>query len=278
MDSATKAEAQAKLDTLYVGIGYPETWRDYSSYEVKADDIFGNLRRGGLFDYRRNVVRLGHPVDRKEWVFMPQTADSQQLPLQNAITLPAAFFIPPYFDPQATAAVNYGAGGQVIGHEISHTFDTTGSAVDSTGRMRNWWKPADLAHFKAATASLVAQYDAYKPFPDLPVNGKQTLDENIADLGGLAAAYDAYHASLAGKTDPLQNGFSGDQQFFLGFVQGLCSKSSEAFLRQTVMTDEHSPDEFSTATVRNLDAWYVAFDVQPGEKLYLAPPDRVRIW
>jgi putative endopeptidase len=278
MDSATKAEAQAKLDTLYVGVGYPETWRDYSPYEVKADDIFGNLWRGGLFDYHRYVARLGHPVDRKEWVFTPQTADAQELPLQNAITLPAAFFRPPYFDPQATAAVNYGAVGQVIGHEISHTFDTTGSAVDSTGRMRNWWKPADLAHFKAATASLVAQYDAYKPFPDLPVNGKQTLDENIADLGGLAAAYDAYHASLAGKTDPLQNGFSGDQQFFLAFAQSLCSKSSEAFLRQTVMTDAHSPDEFSAATVRNLDAWYAAFDVKPGEKLYLAPHDRVRIW
>jgi putative endopeptidase len=278
MDSATKAEAQAKLDTLYVGVGYPETWRDYSAYEVKADDIFGNLWRGGLFDYHRYVARLGYPVDRKEWVFTPQTVDAMQLPLQNAITFPAAFLQPPLFDAQATAAVNYGALGALIGHEISHTFDIEGSAVDSTGRVRNWWKPAALAHFKAATASLVAQYDAYKPFPDLAVNGKQTLDENIADLGGLAAAYDAYHASLAGKTDPLQNGLSGDQQFFLAFAQNQCSKSSEAFLRQTVMTDEHSPDEFRSATVRNLDAWYAAFDVQPGEKLYLAPPDRVRVW
>jgi putative endopeptidase len=174
--------------------------------------------------------------------------------------------------------VNYGALGTIIGHEISHTFDIEGSAVDSTGRVRNWWKPADLAHFKAATASLVAQYDAYKPLPDLAVNGKQTLDENIADLGGLAAAYDAYHASLAGKTDPLQKGLPGDQQFFLAFAQSQCSKSSEAFLRQTVMTDVHSPDEFRPATVRNLDTWYAAFNVQPGEKLYLAPPDRVRVW
>ena len=278
MDSATKAEAQAKLDTLYVGVGYPETWRDYSAYEVKADDIVGNLWRGSLFDYHRNVARLGHPVDRKEWVLTPQTVDATELPLQNALTFPAAFLQPPFFDAHATAAVNYGALGVVIGHEISHTFDIEGSAVDSTGRVRNWWKPADLAHFNAATASLVAQYDAYKPLPDLAVNGKQTLNENIADLGGLAAAYDAYHASLAGKADPLQNGFSGDQQLFLAFAQSQCSKSSEAFLRQTVMTDIHSPDEFRPATVRNLDAWYVAFDVQPGEKLYLAPPDRVRVW
>ena len=278
MDSTTKAEAQAKLDTLYVGVGYPETWRDYSAYEVKADDIFGNLWRGGLFDYHRYVARLGHAVDRKEWVFTPQAVDAMQLPLQNAITFPAGLLQPPLFDAQATAAVNYGALGALIGHEISHTFDIEGSAVDSTGRVRNWWKPAALAHFKAATASLVAQYDAYKPFPDLAVNGKQTLNENIADLGGLAAAYDAYHASLAGKTDPLQNGLSGDQQFFLAFAQNQCSKSSEAFLRQTVMTDEHSPDEFRPATVRNHDAWYAAFDVKPGDKLYLAPADRVHIW
>ena len=278
MDSATKAEAQAKLDTLYVGVGYPETWRDYSAYEVKADDIFGNVWRGSLFDYHRNLARLGHPVDRKEWVFAPQTVDAMQLPLQNALTFPAAFLQPPFFDVQATAAVSYGALGTIIGHEISHTFDIEGSAVDSTGRVRNWWKPADLAHFKAATASLVAQYDAYKPLPDLAVNGKQTLDENIADLGGLAAAYDAYHASLAGKTNPLQKGLPGDQQFFLAFAQSQCSKSSEAFLRQTVMTDVHSPDEFRPSTVRNFDAWYTAFDVQAGEKLYLAPPDRVRVW
>jgi len=278
MDSATKAEAQAKLDTLYVGVGYPETWRDYSAYEVKADDIFGNLSRGSLFDYHRNVARLGHPVDRKEWVFAAQTVDAMQLPLQNALTFPAAFLQPPFFDVQATAAVNYGALGTIIGHEISHTFDIEGSAVDSTGRVRNWWKPADLAHFKAATASLVAQYDAYKPLPDRAVNGKQTLNENIADLGGISAAYDAYRASLAGKAAPVQNGLSGDQQFFLAFAQSQCSKSSEAFLRQTVMTDVHSPDEFRPATVRNLDTWYAAFNVQPGEKLYIAPPDRVRVW
>ncbi|MGB7751017.1 MAG: M13 family metallopeptidase [Candidatus Acidiferrales bacterium] len=278
MDPETKAEAQAKLTTLYVGIGYPETWLDYSAYEVKDNDIFGNLWRGGLFDYHRLVARLGHPVDRREWSEDPQTADATELPLQNALNFPAAYLEPPHFDPQAPAAVNYGAIGIIIGHEISHTFDTEGSAFDPTGRMRNWWKPADLAHFNAAAAGLAAQYDSYKPFPDLAVNAKQTLDENIADLGGSCAAYDAYRASLAGKAAPVQNGLSGDQQFFLGFAQSRASKSTEASLREQVMTDDHSPGEFRLDTVRNLDAWYAAFDVKPGDKLYLAPADRVRIW
>jgi putative endopeptidase len=278
MDSATKAEAQAKLDSLYVGVGYPETWRDYSAYEVTADDIFGNLWRGGLFDYHRNVARLGDPVDRKEWVRTPQAVDMMQLTLQNALTFTAASFQSPYFDPRATAAENYGAMGMYMGHELSHTLDIEGSAVDSKGRVRNWWKPGDLAHFNTVTAKLAAQYDAYKPLPDLVLNGKQVLNESIADLGGLAAAYDAYNASLAGKTAPAENGFSGDQQFFLAFAQSDCSKSTEAYLRQTVMTNEHSPDEFIVTTVRNLDAWYAAFDVRPGDKLYLAPADRVRVW
>jgi putative endopeptidase len=278
MDPATKAEAQAKLTTLYVGIGYPETWRDYSSYEVKDNDIFGNLWRGGLFDYHRLVARLGHPVDRREWGEEPQTVDATELPLQNALNFPAAYLEPPNFDPQAPAAVNYGAIGRVIGHEISHTFDTEGSAFDPTGRVRNWWKPADLVHFNLAAARLAAQYDTYKPFPDLAVNGEQTLDENIADLAGTSAAYDAYRSSLAGKAAPVQNGLSGDQQFFLGFAQSRASKSTEASLRQQMMTDDHSPGEFRVDTVRNLDAWYAAFDVKPGDKLYLAPAERVRIW
>jgi putative endopeptidase len=278
MDPATKAEAQAKLTTLYVGIGYPETWLDYSAYEVKDNDAFGNLWRGGLFDYHRLVAHLGHPVDRREWGEEPQTADATELPLQNALNFPAAYLEPPNFDPQAPAAMNYGAIGRVIGHEISHTFDTEGSAFDHTGRMRNWWRPAVLAHFNAVTARLATQYDTYRPFPDLVVNGKQTLDENIADLGGISAAYDAYRASLAGKAAPVQSGLSGEQQFFLGFAQSRASKSTEAYLRKQVMTDDHSPEEFRVDTVRNLDAWYAAFDVKPGDKLYLVPVDRVRIW
>jgi putative endopeptidase len=280
MDPATKAEVQAKLSSLYIGIGYPESWCDYAAYEVKADDAFGNLWRAGLFDYHRYVAHLGHPVDRTEWAwrFYPQSLDGVELPLQNAINYPAANFQPPYFDSRAPAAVNYGAIGAGLGHELSHFFDIEGSKFDSTGRARNWWKAADLAHFDAATASLAAQYDTYKPFAELAVNGKQTLAEDIADLAGLVAAYDAYHASVAGKPAPVQNGFTGDQQFFLSFAQSWASKSSDAFLREQVMTDTHAPERFRVATVRNLDAWYTAFDVQPGEKLYLAPADRVRIW
>jgi putative endopeptidase len=278
MDPKTKAEAQAKLTTLYVGIGYPEGWHDYSAYEVNADGIFANVWRGSLFEYRRDVERLGLPVDRKEWSMTPQTVNAVNLPLQNALNFPAAILEPPFFDPQAPAAANYGAIGSIIGHEISHTFDTEGSAFDSKGRVRNWWTPADLAHFEASTAKLAAQYDTYKPFPDLPVNGRQTLGENIADVAGISAAYDGYRASLQGKTAPTEDGFSGDQQFFIAFGQNWASKSREAALRQQVLTDPHAPAQFRADTVRNIDAWYAAFDVQPGQKLYLVPLDRVRIW
>jgi endothelin-converting enzyme/putative endopeptidase len=212
MHPATKAEAQAKLSTLYVGIGYPETWHDYSSFEVKTDDILSNIWRGRLSDYRRQVARVGKTVDRKEWSMTPQTVNAVNLPLQNGLNFPAAILQPPFFDPLAPAAANYGAIGTIIGHEISHTFDTEGSAFDAKGRVRNWWTPADLTHFEASTAQLAAQYDTYKPFPDLSVNGKQTLGENIADVAGISAAYDGYQASLSGKTAPAQDGFSGDQQ------------------------------------------------------------------
>lgn len=278
MDASTKAEAEAKLSTLYVGVGYPETWHDYSNFEVKADDIFGNLWRGDLSDYQRQIARLGKAVDRHEWSMTPQTVNAVNLPLQNALNFPAAILQPPFFDPLAPAAANYGAIGTVIGHEISHTFDSEGAAFDSKGRVRNWWTPEDLKHFEAATAQLAAQYDTYKPFPDLAINGKQTLSENIADVAGIAAAYDGYHASLSGKTAPVQGDYSGDQQFFIAFGQNWGSKVREAALRQEVMTDGHSPDEYRAATVRNIDGWYAAFDVKPGEKLYLAPGERVRIW
>jgi len=278
MDPATKAEAQAKLTTLYVGIGYPETWRDYSAYEVKADDLFGNVWRAGLADYHHDLQRIGQPVDRKEWCMTPQTVNAVNLPLHNGLNFPAAILQPPFFDPQAPAAANYGAIGTVIGHEISHTFDSEGAAFDSKGRVRNWWKSADLAHFEAATAKLSAQYDTYKPFPDISVNGKQTLGENIADLAGLSAAFDGYHASLAGKPAQEMNGYSGDQQFFIAFGQNWASTSREATQRQQVLTDPHSPPQYRADTVRNIDSWYGAFEVQTGEKLYLAPADRVRIW
>ena len=276
MNPSTKAEAQAKLSTLYVGIGYPETWHDYSNYEVKADDAFGNIWRGNLSEYQRQVARLGKPVDKKEWSMTPQTVNAVNLPLQNALNFPAAILQPPFYDPQAPAAVNYGAIGTVIGHEISHTFDTLGSTFDSKGRLRNWWTPEDLKHFEAATQRLADQYDTYKPFPDLAINGKQTLSENIADVAGISAAYDGYKASH--QVAPTDAGFSSDQQFFIAFGQNWGEKNREAALRQQVMTDPHSPGEYRAATVRNIDAWYAAFDVKPGEKLYLSPNDRVRIW
>jgi len=278
MAASTKAEAQAKLDTLYVGIGYPEEWHDYSGLEVKADDLFGNLWRGSLFEYHRQVNRLGKPVDRKEWSMSPQTVNAVNLPLQNALNFPAAILQPPFYDAQAPDADNYGAIGTVIGHEISHTFDSEGSAFDSKGRVRNWWTASDLEHFNASTARLAAQYDSYKPFPDLSVNGKQTLAEDIADVAGLSAAYDGYHAALGGKPAPELEGFTGDQQFFIAFGQNWGSKNREAALRRQVMTDSHAPGQYRAATVRNIDAWYPAFDVKPGQKLYLPPEERVRIW
>lgn len=278
MTPATKAEALDKLSKLYVGIGYPESWRDYSGLEIRPDDIFGNLWRSGLFEYHRQTSRLGKPINRHEWSMTPQTVNAVNLPLQNALNFPAAILEPPFFDAKAPDAVNYGAIGAIIGHEVSHTFDSEGSAFDAQGGLRNWWTPADLEHFNAATAKLAAQYDTYKPFPDLSLNGKQTLAENIADLGGLAAAYDGYHAALDRKPAPLRDGFSGDQQFFIAYGQAHRAKMREAALRRQVMTDEHSPSEFRTATVRNLDPWYSSFQVQPGEKLYLVPDERVRIW
>ena len=278
MATSTKAEAEAKLNTLYVGVGYPETWKDYNGYEVEADDLFGNVWRGSLFRYHRQVGRLGRNVDRKEWSMEPQTVNAVNLPLQNALNFPAAILQPPFFDPKAPAASNYGAIGSIIGHEISHTFDTEGSTFDSKGRLRNWWTPADLAHFDAATAKLAAQYDTYRPFPDLHVNGKQTLAEDIADVAGISAAYDGYRASLQGATAPSLDGFSGDQQFFIAFGQNWGSKARPAALRQQVLTDPHAPAEYRADTVRNIDAWYKAFDVKPGQALYLTPENRVRIW
>jgi putative endopeptidase len=278
MDPATKKEAEAKLGTLYVGVGYPESWRDYSNYEVKPDDAFGNVWRALLFKYHHDVGRLAGPVNRHEWSMTPQTVNAVNLPLQNALNFPAAILQPPFFDAKAPAAANYGAIGSVIGHEISHTFDTEGSTFDAQGRLRNWWTSADLAHFQKVTAQLAKQYDAYQPFPDLHVNGQQTLAENIADVAGISAAYDGYHASLKGKAAPVQHGFSGDQQFFIAFGQNWASKVRPAALRQQVLTDPHAPGEYRAATVRNIDAWYPAFSVKPGEKLYLAPNARVRIW
>jgi predicted metalloendopeptidase len=208
----------------------------------------------------------------------PQTVNAVNLPVLNALNFPAAYLQPPNFDPRRPVVMDYGATGAVIGHEISHSFDDQGALFDASGRLSNWWTEADFAHFEAAGARLAAQYDLYRPFPDLAVDGKQTLSENIADVAGLSAAYDAYHLSLKGKPETSLAGFNADQLFFLSFGQNWRTKMREAALRQQIVTDGHAPAQYRADTVRNIDAWYAAFDVEPGMKLYLPPDDRVRIW
>jgi putative endopeptidase len=278
MASATRAKAKAKLATLYVGVGYPDEWQDYSGLQIIAGDALGNADRAELFQYRRALAKLGQPVQRTEWWMAPQIVNALNVPLQNALNFPAAILQPPFFDPAATAALNYGAIGAVIGHEISHSFDDQGAAFDEQGKLADWWDKQDRAHFEAAGADLVAQYDAYQPFPDLHVNGKLTLGENIADLAGLAAAYDAWVQSLGNQPAPAVQGLSGDQQFFLAFAQTWRGKLREPALRQRLITDGHSPERYRAATVRNIDAWYSAFDVKPGQGLYLEPTRRVHVW
>jgi predicted metalloendopeptidase len=271
MTPETKAKAKEKLKTLYVGVGYPDKWVDYTPLEIVKGDALGNRQRAELFEYRRQLAKLGQPVDRTEWWMTPQTVNAVNLPLQNALNFPAAILQPPFFDPARDAAANYGAMGATIGHEISHSFDDQGSQFDAQGRLANWWTPQDLDHFKAAGETLAAQYDAYRPFPDLAINGHQVLSENIADLAGLAAAYDAYHLSLNGKP-------AHDQDFFVSFAQSWRNKAREESIRLQVATDGHSPDEYRAATVRNLDPWYAAFSVMPTQKMYLPPDKRVRVW
>jgi putative endopeptidase len=278
MSPETKAKAKAKLGTLKVGVGYPDHWLDYSGLEIVAGDALGNEQRAELFEYHRQLAKLHQPIDRGEWWMTPQTVNAVNLPLQNALNFPAAIIQPPYFDVNADSAHNYGSMGAIIGHEISHSFDDQGSQFDEEGRLANWWTKDDMAHFKAAGEALAVQFDAYKPFPDLAVNGHQTLSENIADVAGLLAAYDAYRLSLHGAADATKDGFSGDQRFFISFAQSWRSKTREEELRKRIATDGHAPDPYRAATVRNLDGWYDAFSVHAPQKLYLAPKDRVRVW
>jgi putative endopeptidase len=278
MAPATKAEAKAKLRVLEVGVGYPDKWRDYSGLSIIRGDALGNHERSSRFDYQTALARLQQPVDRKEWVMNPQLVNAVNLPAMNALNFPAAILQPPYFDPSRPEAFDYGAAGAVIGHEVSHSFDSEGALFDAQGRLRNWWTPEDFAHFEASGAALVKQFDAYQPFPDLHVNGKLTLGENIADVAGVAAAFDAWKASLGGKPAPMVDGLTGEQQFFIGFGQAWRSKIREAAARQGIVVDGHAPGEYRADTVRNVDAWYAAFGVQPGQKLYLPPEERVKVW
>jgi putative endopeptidase len=271
MTPETKAKAKDKVKTLYVGVGYPDKWIDYSPLEIVKGDALGNLQRAELFEYHRQLGKLKQPVDRTEWWMTPQTVNAVNLPLQNALNFPAAYLQPPYFDPKRDPAANFGAMGATIGHEVSHSFDDSGSQFDAHGRLANWWTPQDLEHFKAASEALAAQYDAYQPFPDLHLNGHQVLSESIADLAGLAAAYDAYHLSLNGKP-------ADDQTFFISFGQSWREKMREEFVRMLVASDGHPPDEYRAATVRNLDPWYTTFNVTPSQKMYLPPEKRVRVW
>jgi predicted metalloendopeptidase len=278
MAPETKIKAKAKLSTLNVQVGYPDRWLDYSPLQIDPGDAFGNAQRVELFDYQRNVAKLGRPIDRSEWVMTPQMVNAVNLPVMNALNFPAAILQPPFFDPKRPTSLNYGAIGAIIGHEISHSFDDQGALFDAEGRLQDWWTPQDYAHFKAASQQLVKQFDGYRPFPDLAVNGAQTLSENIADVAGLATAYTAFRQSLASEPAPVVEDFTGDQQFFLSFEQTWREKIRDAALRETILSDGHAPGQYRALTVRNLDEWYPAFDVKPGQALYLDPPDRVHIW
>jgi len=278
MAPSTKAEALKKVENIVVGVGYPDQWRDYSSLTITADNPYANQRNVSLFEYRRQIAKIGKPMDRAEWWMPAQLVNAVNLPVQNALNFPAAILQKPFFDPNADAAFNYGAIGSVIGHEISHSFDNNGALFDASGALRNWWTPADFQRFQSAADALAAQYDAYQALPGLHVNGKLTLGENIADVSGLAASYDAYKASLNGKPAPVINGLTGDQRFFIAFAQSWATKMREETLRNRIATDGHAPGNFRALTVRNVDAWYPAFGVKPGHKLYLAPDKRVKVW
>lgn len=278
MTAETKVKARAKLAAFTPMIGYPDSWRSYEGLEVARDDAYGNLARAGRFAYQRDLARIDRPVDRKEWWMMPITANAYASFANNQIVFPAGYLQPPHFDPHADPAVNYGAIGYVIGHEISHHFDDQGSKFDPQGRLATWWTAEDVARFDERKAKLVAQYDAYEALPGLNVRGAQTLGENIADNAGLAIAYDAYQLSLGGKPAPVIDGFTGDQRFFMGRAQVNKVAFREAELRRSVLSGVHSPSKWRTWAVRNHDAWYNAFDVKPDAALYLAPADRVKIW
>jgi putative endopeptidase len=279
MSEKTKKQALDKLKKFTPKIGYPDKWRDYSDLKMVKGDLYGNVKRATLFEYNRNINKLGKPVDRDEWGMTPQTVNAYYNPPLNEIVFPAAILQPPFFDMNAEDAVNYGAIGGIIGHEIGHGFDDEGSTFDGDGVMRNWWTSTDSLEFKKRTSSLVSQYNEFKVFDDLHVNGEYTLGENIGDLGGLSIALKAYKASLNGKPAPVLDGFAGDQRIFIGWAQGFQSMAREESLRHQVSVDAHSPDKFRiNGVVRNIPEFYTAFNVQPTDSLYLAPEKRVKIW
>ena len=279
MSPVTRQQAQAKLTKLTTKIGYPDQWRDYSALAIDPHDLVGNVVRARAFEYQRQLKHLGQPVDRSEWNMTPQTVNAYYRGDLNEIVFPAAILQPPMFRPQADDAVNYGAIGVVVGHEISHGFDDRGSKFDADGNLRNWWTPADHQQFDAKTGVLASRYSQFAPVPNYPINGKLTLGENIADNAGLAIAYKAYRLSLNGKEAPVIDGVTGDQRFFFGFAQAWSVKVREAEAIRRIKTDPHSPPQFRVnVPLMNFTPFYTAFGVKPGDGMYLPPEQRVQIW
>jgi len=279
MSPATKAEAQTKLSKMKVMVGYPDKWRDYSGLKLNVGDLYGNVAASRRFEWAYALSDLGKPVDSGKWGMTPQTVNAYNGGLENKIVFPAGILQAPYFDPAADPAVNYGAIGAVIGHEISHGFDDQGRKIDATGKLRDWWTAEDAKRFDAQAEVLGKQYDAYEPVPGSKINGKLTMGENIADLAGLQVALDAYHASLGGKPAPVIGGLTGDQRLFLAFAQSWQEKARPDALKQQMASDPHAPSSFRViGPTRNVDAWYAAFGVKPGDTYYLAPEARSRVW
>jgi putative endopeptidase len=279
MTPETKAKAVQKLAMLTTKIGYPVKWRDYTALQIGADDLYGDARRGQAFEWEREVKRISEPVDKQEWGMTPQTVNAYYYTANNEVVFPAAILQPPFFDPDADPAVNYGGIGAVIGHEMTHGFDDQGRKYDGNGRLETWWAPSDGDQFETRAKRLGDQYDAYEPLSGAHIKGALTMGENIADLGGVLVALDAYHASLGGRPAPIIDGLTGDQRFFLGFAQVWREKEREDYERQLIVADVHSPSHYRVVgVVRNVDAWYDAFDVRATDPMYLPPDRRVRIW
>jgi len=279
MSDETKQKALEKIHEFTPKIGYPSHWRDYSALKIARNDLLGDVQRADVFEWNRQVKRLDKPVDKLEWFMTPPTVNAYYDPSMNEIVFPAAILQPPFFDPNADDAVNYGGIGAVIGHEISHGFDDQGSKYTGKGVFKNWWTKQDRENFDKRTAALVKQFDSYEVLPGLHIIGKNTLGENIADLAGISIALKAYHLSLGGKPAPVLDGFTGDQRFFLSFGQVWREKDRKSALRTQTLSNEHSVAEFRViGPTRNVDAWYAAFDVKPDAKYYLAPDKRIRLW
>jgi putative endopeptidase len=279
MEEATKQAALAKLARMDVMVGYPDKFRDYSTLVMKPDDLYGNVKRSAAFEWDYQLSDLGKPVDRKKWAMSPATVNAYNGGLENKIVFPAGILQPPFFDPKADLAVNYGSIGAIIGHEIMHGFDDQGRKIDATGAVRDWWTPGDAERFKKLTAELGKQYASYEAAPGVFINGDFTMGENIGDMSGLEVAYEAYKVALGGKPAPVIDGLTGDQRFFLAFAQAWRGEQREDAIKTQVASDPHSPRRYRIiGPLRNLDAWYEAFNVEPGSKFYIAPDKRVRIW